>query len=125
MQPHRIKEGNIASTDNVDGASQIEKDCDVGIALHRNKVADVNQKQFEEVGFLETNESFDPKMLVRIGLSRYSSGGIVTLDFDGAMSKVREYNPDQKQSMLPKDDYVIQAETPPKKVLISNAGEKI
>jgi replicative DNA helicase len=131
LQPHRIKEGNIASTDNVDGASQIEKDCDVGIALHRNKVADVNQKQFEEMGYLETEESFDSKMLVRIGLSRYSSGGIVTLSFDGAMSKVREYDPTRKKEMTtPKDDYVVKAETPPKEVIIEyikngSMGEKI
>ena len=32
----------------------------------------------------------DSKMLVTVGLSRYSSGGMITLEFDGATSTVLE-----------------------------------
>jgi hypothetical protein len=64
-------------------------------------------------------------MLVKVSLSRYSSGGTATLEFDGAMSKVREYDPTRKQEfMTPKDDYIVKAESEPKKVIIES-GEKI
>lgn len=89
LQPHRIKDGNIVSTDDVDGSSQVAKDCDCMMALWRNKLAEPTQKEFEGTN-IETDASFDPRLLVNVGLTRYSAGGSVTLDFDGATSTVRQ-----------------------------------
>lgn len=113
LQPHRIKEGAIISTDDTDGASQIAKDCDCTITLHRNRLGEINQKQFDEIGFVETEASFDSKMLVNVGLTRYSSGGYVTLDFDGATSTVREYDPStrfQTEGAKPVNGYSLPTE---------------
>lgn len=93
LQPHRIEEGKIVSTNNVDGASQIAKDCDCMITIHRNSLSGgITQKDFADMGYLKKEESFDPKTLFTIGLTRYSGGGQVTLYFDGARSTLKDYN---------------------------------
>jgi replicative DNA helicase len=92
LQPKRISEGRIISTDDVDGSSQIEKDCDSAITLHRSRVGEIKEDDWEAAGYFESDTSFDPKMLVTVGLSRYSCGGSVTLEFDGGASTVREYS---------------------------------
>jgi twinkle protein len=92
LQPHRIREGDIISTDDVDGASQVAKDCDCMLTLHRNRVGTLKQTDFDSAGYVESAASFDDKMLVNVGLSRYSSGGYVTLHYDGARSTVEEYD---------------------------------
>jgi DnaB helicase-like protein/Toprim domain-containing protein len=125
LQPHRIREGAIIDTDNVDGASQIAKDCDCMFALHRARIGDVTAKEFEAIGYMATEASFDSKMLVRVGLSRYSSGGIVTLEFDGATSTVREFDLAKikefhKEAEL-KGSFVIEAEARPKEILIEES----
>lgn len=118
LQPHRIREGQIITTDDVDGASQIAKDCDVMMAAHRNRVGEITQAEFDDMGFLESESSFDKKMLLRVGLSRYSGGGDATLEFDGAMSTVREYNNDIKMKMISnqgsRDAYKLPPELVPK-----------
>jgi hypothetical protein len=53
----------------------------------------------ESVGFKETSESFDPKMKVTVGLSRYSSGGSCYLYYDGARSQIRSYSDEQKAQL--------------------------
>lgn len=92
LQPHRIKEGQIVSTDNTDGSSQIAKDCDATITLHRNKMGGITQAEFDACAFVEHEEVFSDKMLVTVGLSRYSGGGATTLHYDGARSRVSEYD---------------------------------
>lgn len=72
LQPHRLL-GKEVTTDNVDGASQIAKDCDCMVTLHRDKTQ---------------AQTFSPKMKVVVGLSRYSIGGETELYYDGARSKV-------------------------------------
>jgi hypothetical protein len=122
LQPHRIRDGAIIDTDNVDGASQIAKDCDCMFALHRARIGTMTEKEFEKMGYVETEASFDSKMLVRVGLSRYSSGGIVTLEFDGATSTVREFGLDKikefhKEAEL-SSSLVIESESKPKDIII-------
>lgn len=92
LQPHRIKDGQMVTTDDVDGASQIAKDCDAMITLHRNRVGELSVDDFEAMGFVKTDSSFDPKMLTTVGLTRYSAGGYTTLEYDGARSTVNEYD---------------------------------
>ena len=53
----------------------------------------------ESVGFKETSESFDPKMKVTVGLSRYSSGGSCYLYYDGPRSQLRSYSDEQKAQL--------------------------
>jgi len=88
LQPHRVSESKLTSVRNVDGASQVAKDCDVMLILNRHRIGDVDKETFEKGGFIQTNATFAPEMLVEAGLTRYSSGGSTTLYFDGATSTV-------------------------------------
>lgn len=90
LQPNRIQGGKMVTTDNVDGASQIAKDCDCMITLHRNRIGEITADQFSSAGFVQQEASFGTDMLTTVGLSRYSSGGYTTLYYDGARSTVRE-----------------------------------
>ncbi len=85
-------------TGEVDGSSQIDKDCDCKITIHRPRVSnDADAKrQFELGATTESKESFSPRMLLTVGLSRYSSGGQCELQFDGATSSVRETDDAQR-----------------------------
>lgn len=94
MQPHQMKEGEIVSARNTYGSSAPGKDVDAMICLHRSRVASISAADFADNPMLDVNESFSPEMLTRIDLSRYSAGGVVTLMFDGATSKVSEITPD-------------------------------
>jgi twinkle protein len=90
LQPHRIAQGKMVSEENVDGSSQTNKDCDVLLVINRSKKGEVTKEVFEQGGFIQTEGSFNPEMLIRVGLSRYSAGGSTTLYFDGATSTVFE-----------------------------------
>ncbi len=103
LQPKRIDRGATISTNDVDGSSQVAKDCDGMITLWRSVVGELKKSEWEtqQAGFEESNESFEPVMKVTVGLSRYSSGGSTKLFYDGARSQVRSLNPEQKKSMSP------------------------
>jgi hypothetical protein len=93
IQPHSIQKGQIASSRDADGASQIRKDCDCSIAIHRNPAGGVKTvSDWETMPYIEQATAFDEKMLVMPDLSRYSSGGQCTMHYDGARSTVTEYN---------------------------------
>jgi twinkle protein len=99
VQPNRVKDGEIVAARNANGSSAIEKDVDCMIALHRNRIAKIKADDF--AGFLETDDNFEPAMLVRVDLSRYAPGGTCTLWMDGGRSTVREFNPEEL-SAIPK-----------------------
>lgn len=99
VQPNRIAAGQIVSTDNVDGSSQVMKDCDCAITLHRNRIGEIKKADWEVAGYMETEAAFDSKMLVTVGLSRYSCGGSCTLEFNGGTSQVTEYNMAKRTAM--------------------------
>ena len=99
LQPKRITPGNIVSTDDVDGSSQVAKDCDCMITLHRTRLGEIKKNDWETSQYMETEASFDSKMLVTVGLSRYSCGGCCTLEFLGNVSQVIEYNAARKAGM--------------------------
>lgn len=92
VQPNRVKDNEIAGASNADGSSQIEKDCDAMIVLHRNEAAPMKKSEFQQVKYLEAEGTFEPQMLCRVVLSRYAGGGACTLMIDGAKSTVREWN---------------------------------
>lgn len=103
LQPKRIGKGETISTNDVDGSSQIDKDCDGMITLHRAVVGEQKKSEWEtqQEGFEESFESFEPVMRVSVGMSRYSAGGTTKLYFDGARSQVRSISEGQKKAMTP------------------------
>ena len=101
VQPKKIASGAVVTSADVDGSSQIDKDCDAMIVLHRQAIGATTKSAYEEEASEgnETSESFSPQMRVTVGLSRYSSGGSCYLYFDGARSQVRAY--DKVQQLQP------------------------
>ena len=101
LQPKKIEKGSMISTGDVDGASQIDKDCDAMATLWRQPLAVATKSAYaeEEGVYSESEESFSPKMRVTVGLSRYSSGGHCDLFFDGARSQVRSYSEEEKSKL--------------------------
>ena len=106
LQPKRIAPGATISSNDVDGSSQIAKDCDAMITLWRSVVGEqkLSEWQTQQEGFEETYESFSPVMRVAVGLSRYSAGGTTKLFYDGARSQVRSL-PDEKKTSLVKTNF--------------------
>lgn len=89
LQPHRVHRDRIVDTDDVDGASQIAKDCDCMIVLHRERTDKNLKQELDDDGFLDTTEgNFSQKLILNVGLSRYSGGGRATLYYQGATSRV-------------------------------------
>jgi replicative DNA helicase len=103
LQPKRIEKGQTISTNDVDGSSQIAKDCDGMITLWRAVVGEQKKSEWEtqQQGFQESTMSFEPIMKVSVGLSRYSAGGTTKLYYDGARSQVRSLKEEQKAAMTP------------------------
>ena len=103
LQPKRIEKGATISTNDVDGSSQIAKDCDGMITLWRAVVGEQKKSEWEtqQAGFEESYASFEPIMKVSVGLSRYSAGGTTKLFYDGARSQVRSIEESQKKAMTP------------------------
>ena len=130
LQPKRIAPGQIITTNDVDGSSQIAKDCDCMLSLWRSVIGEMKKSEYEEesVGFKETSESFDPKMKVTVGLSRYSSGGSCYLYYDGARSQIRSYSDEQKAQLNANMQHyngIIPMEKPNTAVKISTEGTAI
>lgn len=106
IQPHRVPDGQITSARNAMGSSAPEKDVDTMICLHRNRIAVVN-KEADFKGFIESDDNFEPQMLVRVDLSRYAPGGQTTLYMDGSTSTVRELSPADMTPPVPAPVHVI------------------
>lgn len=112
IQPHRVAEGQIVSARNAANSAQIEKFVDSMICLHRRRQAQIKDKDFQ--GYLETDENFEPAMLCRVDLSRYSAGGCCTLFMDGSRSTVRSWTTedqstveiDQTKGLIPVEEVV-------------------
>jgi hypothetical protein len=114
LQPKKIEKGSMISTGDVDGSSQIDKDCDAMATLWRQPVGVVSKSAYEqeEGSYSESEESFSPKMRVTVGLSRYSSGGHCDLYFDGARSQVRSYDNAQKTAMKQQFNNLVPGQIP-------------
>jgi replicative DNA helicase len=98
LQPNKGERGGTVSSGDVDGSSQIAKDCDGMITLWRAVVGEQKKSEWQtqQEGFEETYESFSPVMRVAVALSRYSAGGTTKLFYDGARSQVRSLPESQK-----------------------------
>ena len=101
LQPKRIEKGQIITTNDVDGSSQVAKDCDSMLVMWRKVVGEMKKSEYEEEseGFKETDVSFEPKTKLTVGLSRYSAGGSCYVFCDGARSQFRSYREDEKSQM--------------------------
>lgn len=111
IQPHRVGDGQIVSSRNVNGSAAVAKDVDLMLCLHRARIGEVKAEDFQAMGFLEVEESFGPELLVRADLSRYSKGGTTTLYFDGGKSKVLDMPTGARQiaeGKLPMNDKIDQ-----------------
>lgn len=102
LQPHRIGEGKLATSDSVDGASQVGKDCDWMLVANRNRIGEVTKKTFEQGGFIQSDCTFGPEMLLTCGLARYGAGGTTTLYYNGATSTVHKLTEGKIASMQAK-----------------------
>ena len=98
LQPKRIEKGQIITTNDVDGSSQVAKDCDCMITMWRKVVGEMKKSEYDEeaTGFKETDISFEPKTKLTVGLSRYSAGGSCYVLCDGARSQFRSYTTEEK-----------------------------
>lgn len=115
IQPNRVREGEIVAARNAHGSSAIEKDVDYMICLHRNREGKVKQDDFDAAGgYIQVAENFGPQLLVRVDLSRYSSGGSDTLWMDGAKSKVTSFPKDAKSALEALGKSTRRAEEAPK-----------
>lgn len=101
LQPKRIEKGQIITTNDVDGSSQVAKDCDAMLTLWRKVVGEMKKSEYDEEaeGFKETNTSFEPKTKLTVGLSRYSAGGSCYVLCDGARSQFRSYTGEEKSQL--------------------------
>jgi hypothetical protein len=101
LQPKRIEKGQLITTNDVDGSSQVAKDCDSMILMWRSVLGEMKKSEYDEesVGFAETSQSFDPKTKLTVGLSRYSAGGSCYVLCDGARSTFRSYSDAEKAKL--------------------------
>jgi len=120
LQPHRVAQGKVATSDNTDGSSQIAKDCDCNIALHREKIAETDSSKVDMTMGTDQAQSFKNETLVLVGLSRFSGGGSTWLMCDGARSTFSNFGPESiaaVQAELNKDKGIMgtlqSAVTPP------------
>lgn len=91
LQPHRVGEGKIVTSDNADGSAAVGKDCDCNISINRKRLGSTDFDEVEEMMGIEQNASFDNKTLISVGLSRYSPGGQAWLMYDGARSTFNNF----------------------------------
>jgi len=130
LQPKRIEKGQIITTNDVDGSSQVAKDCDCMCTMWRSVVGEMKKSEYEEesIGFKETDLSFDPKTKLTVGLSRYSAGGSCYVLCDGARSTFRSYNEEEKSRLnanLQKFNNVIPMESGQQVSVVSTEEVKI
>jgi replicative DNA helicase/5S rRNA maturation endonuclease (ribonuclease M5) len=99
IQPNRVRDGQIVDANNADGSSQLQKDCDSMIAIHRNLKANISASDFAQMGgFIDEEQAMEPQALVKVSRSRYAPGGSTTLWFEGGISKFREFEEHQRRT---------------------------
>jgi len=116
LQPKRIDKGSVISTNDVDGSSQVAKDCDCMMTMWRNAIGSTKQSQYQaDSQQPEEEQSFEPMTWINMGLSRYSGGGKCKLYFDGARSQVKPWDETVKklaEANAPKYNSIIATEAP-------------
>lgn len=100
LQPNRIAAGKIVGVSNTDGSSQIAKDCDGTIILHRESLGDLSLESLKASGgIVEMKDNMSETMVVLVPLSRYSGGGGCNLHYNGATSTCSELSHGQILAM--------------------------
>jgi replicative DNA helicase len=116
LQPKRIDKGSVISTNDVDGSSQVAKDCDAMLTMWRNATGSTKQSQYQaDTQQPEEEQSFEALTWINVGLSRYSGGGRCKLYFDGGRSQVKNYEETVKKidaQNAPKYNSIIATEAP-------------
>lgn len=117
VQPKQLDKGTTIESRDVDGSSQIEKDCDGQILMWRKVLGTKTQSAYEKElegssADQEENVVFDPLTRITVALSRYSSGGKCWLLFDGARSQVRTYKQDKNAALQQNFNSLLPMETP-------------
>src|ERR1700690_867443 len=127
LQPKRIDKGSVISTNDVDGSSQVAKDCDCMMTMWRNAVGSTKQSQYQaDTQQPEEEQSFEALTWINVGLSRYSAGGKCRLFFDGARSQVKPYDETIKklnEASAPKYNTIIATEAPVTSVAVPTEKE--
>lgn len=113
VQPKQLEKGATIESRDVDGSSQIEKDCDCQLLMWRKVIGTKTQSAYDEESkeTEESSEVFDSLTRITVALSRYSSGGKCWLTFDGARSQVRSQDIFQKTRKLQEYNGIIPVES--------------
>jgi hypothetical protein len=114
LQPKRIERGELISSNDVDGSSQVAKDCDAMMTMWRSVIGEIKKKQYEEEpnAMNVVDVSFEPRTRISVALSRYSSGGTCYLFCDGARSTFRSYTDDEKKGIQQNYNDLIAKQSP-------------
>jgi hypothetical protein len=99
LQPNRVGENKLTAIPNIDGASQIAKDCDCTLILNRNRIGGISKETFAAGAFSQSSVTFAPETLVTCAISRYSAGGETTVWCDGATSTFSQLNEGKIKAM--------------------------
>jgi hypothetical protein len=118
VQPKQLEKGAVIESRDVDGSSQIEKDCDGQVLLWRKVLGTKTLSQYEDEAEESegSTEVFDPLMRVTVPLSRYSSGGKCWMYFDGARSQVKSFVKDKHIALQQNFNNLIPQEQPQKTI---------
>ena len=113
VQPKQLEKGATIESRDVDGSSQIEKDCDCQLLMWRKVIGTKTQSAYDEESkeAEESSEVFDSLTRITVALSRYSSGGKCWLTFDGARSQVRSQDIYQRPLKQPDFNGIIPVES--------------
>lgn len=100
LQPNRVGEQKLTAISNIDGASQIAKDCDLCLILNRSRIGGVSKQTFDSGAHVQSTSTFSPETLITCAISRYSAGGETTVWFDGATSTFSKLNEGKVKAMI-------------------------
>ena len=114
VQPKQIDKDSVVTSRDVDGSSQIEKDCDAQVLLWRQSLAVKKISAYEAESKVneEEEEIFSPKMKCTVSLSRYSGGGYCWMKFDGARSRVTTWTEEKPQALQQNYNGILPQEKP-------------
>lgn len=90
IQPTKLENGKIVSIYDSRGSAAIPQDLDTSLALHRAFKASISTKDFANTGYLSTEDTFTPEMMILAEKTRSAPGGTCTLTLHGAMSLITE-----------------------------------
>jgi len=92
MQPTKSqRDGSITSFADTRGSVAPTQDVDCGIAFSRPKKQNLTHKDLQTLGRVDLKDAFEPQIIANVEFARNASGGLYTLKFEGAISKVSAF----------------------------------